>query len=195
MNIKVLIAAVLAALLPAMVTADTSFQDVRDAIIHVLEEKPLPDDCDADAAAWFMLEVAYVESGIVRNGEIVFVDGTNGYDYGAFQTNLAAARDILSRCDPAEVERITGYTNGDLKRELCENPKLGAYIFRQKFGHQSFRDSNGERSNVWKGVASLNQRAVFWKREYNTHLGAGTVSHYMERVPTLYAWLEMETRS
>lgn len=178
----------------ATATPDVPVNEVRDSIIHVLEAKPLPKGCDVNATSWFMMEVAYVEAGYIsHDGEMWFSEG-KGPDYGPFQINIETAKSVLGFNNGLEIMEITGYDfhgNADgLVEELKTNSNLGAYIFREKYGHQSFRDPDGERSSVWTGDADLLERATFWKETYNTFLGKGTINHYLERSVVVHEYFK-----
>jgi hypothetical protein len=166
----------------------TEVERLRSCIAEVFKQKPLPSDCSYEAAVELLVEIAVVESGIVRNGRIVFVTDSNGYDYGPLQVNLSTAIDVLSRCDLEEIRRVGGFignpANRDEVREaLINNWRFGAYVIRQKYGHQSFRcPETNQRESVWLGKATLQERADWWKKRYNTSLGAGSAEKYVRKI-------------
>lgn len=159
---------------------EPTFNEVYDASLEVLEEKPLPDDClDPEEVGIFMVEVAWVEAGYLKDGEIRFKTESLSGDYGPFQINLGTAKDLLSRNSDTHIGDYDPDVN--IKDQLVSNYKFGAYLFREKFGDQSFRDQNGDRSAVWSRSTTPRERAEWWKKYYNTHLGAGTRDGYIRR--------------
>ena len=141
-----------------------------DDVKEIAEEVLYKLDAYSDDALALVMRTGMAESGYRTLRQM-----GNGPAIGFFQVELETAQDTLDNYvnyRPELKKKLIGLGLGNnLEFCLLSNIALQVAFCRLKYR----RDKNAIPS--WK---SLEKQAKYWKKVYNTELGAGTIEHFMK---------------
>jgi len=100
----------------------------------------------------------------------------NGPAIGFFQVEPATLKDTMDnyvKYRPKLQERFKklGFDESDMEYRVMSNIALQAVFCRLKYKRDKY---------ALPLIGDLEGQAKYWKRVYNSHLGKGTIEHFME---------------
>ena len=139
-----------------------------DEIKEIAEEVLYRLDAYSPDALALVMRTGMAESGYRHLRQM-----NDGPAIGFWQVELKTAEDTMDnfvRYRPKYEKVLSDLGLGDLEFSLLSNIGLQAAFCRLKY----LRDKDP--IPCW---TDLNGQAAYWKRVYNTHLGAGTIKHFV----------------
>jgi len=116
------------------------------------------------------------KTGMAETGYKHLKQMGNGPAIGFFQVEPATLKDTMDnyvKYRPKLQERFKklGFDESDMEYRVMSNIALQAVFCRLKYKRDKY---------ALPLIGDLEGQAKYWKRVYNSHLGKGTIEHFME---------------
>ena len=142
-------------------------KDIRKIIAWALKEMDLYSPQATDLV---------FKTGMAETGYRHLKQMGNGPALGFWQVEPATIKDTMENYVKYRPElekglKKLGYSDNDMEYRVMSNIALQAVFCRLKYKRDKY---------ALPLIGDLQGQAEYWKRVYNTHLGKGTIKHFIE---------------